>query len=632
MASKMINLCNEGVDGLFVTIPSENVVRAIEECQNLNVPVMSVNTGAELSQKLGLIHHISQLEYTAGFGAGKRLIESGMSEGFCLNPEAGNTALVERCKGFEDALAENSIPYLGMISVPLDNEALFTANVEQAIDREGDWDGLSVLTVGASVVSALLSLKERRPALLIGTFDTPDALFQGLEEGTILFGIDQNPFVQGYMPVWLLTLLSHTKQHLQNNFIETGPSYVDESPSEALQVCVLNDFEVCPRPVQENKNQLTRIRPLGLALAAVSLALSTFFGVWVWLNMNRSCIKKSQPLFLGMICIGTFLMASTIIPLGIDDSIVSPDACSRACMAAPWIFSIGFTTAFTALFCKIWRINILITSSQSFRRVNVTAMDVMKPFAILLTLNVIFLLVWTIVDPMEWERNITSSSADSRSSYGICVLGRSGVSTAMISCLLVVGFCVIVLANYQAYKARRISVEFSESKYVAMCMVVMLQVLLIGIPLSVLVSEDPVPRYFVMTAIIFILTMSLLLLIFVPKMHFVNDEKKGRRKTNSTNVSGLRIVKNPHHQSGLSKKQVNDLENVFKEAETYIGDTTELETLLTKAGINIQKTTLSKFSAAWMSSQVNRQGSQLNTGSEGAGSQCNEPEEEEEEE
>ena len=63
--SKPIFSFVQGVDGLFITIPSENVVAAIKECQALNVPVISVNTGAELAVELGLVHHISQLEYSA---------------------------------------------------------------------------------------------------------------------------------------------------------------------------------------------------------------------------------------------------------------------------------------------------------------------------------------------------------------------------------------------------------------------------------------------------------------------------------------------------------------------------------------------------------------------------------------
>ena len=65
-----------------------------------------------------------------------------------------------------------------------------------------------------------------------------------------MFGIDQNPFMQGYMPVWLLTTMVHTEQDLQNVFIKTGPSFVEEAPSNALKSCIADNFEVCAPPVE----------------------------------------------------------------------------------------------------------------------------------------------------------------------------------------------------------------------------------------------------------------------------------------------------------------------------------------------------------------------------------------------
>lgn len=294
MASKMISLCREGIDGLFITIPSDAVVAAIKECQALNVPVMSVNTGAQAALDLGLTHHVSQLEYSAGFGAGKRLAEKGIIEGMCLNHAAGNSALEERCQGFEAALNEEGVPYLGMVMVPRDFSAAFVKNVEDAVDRpEGDdWEGIGALLLSPGLISDILAVKERHPKLILATFDTSNEIYDAIDDGSLLFGIDQNPLFQGYMPVWLLATLAQTKQHLRNIFIETGPVFVDESPSKALQTCIANDFKVCPRPTYHDMNQLTRIRPVGLALAAVALAASIFFAAWVAWNRKNTVVRK----------------------------------------------------------------------------------------------------------------------------------------------------------------------------------------------------------------------------------------------------------------------------------------------------------------------------------------------------
>jgi hypothetical protein len=79
----------------------------------------------------------------------------------------------------------------------------------------------------------------------MGTFDTSDEIFDALDKNQIAFGIDQQPYLQGYLPIPLLTYFSYSKQHLQNEFIESGPSFVTSSPSEQEQICEVNLFEVC---------------------------------------------------------------------------------------------------------------------------------------------------------------------------------------------------------------------------------------------------------------------------------------------------------------------------------------------------------------------------------------------------
>ena len=50
-------------------------------------------------------------------------------------------------------------------------------------------------------------------------------------------------------------------------------------------------------------------------------------------------------------------MGSAIIPLSLDDEVLSQRGASMACMAVPWLFSVGYVLSFTALFSKTWRIN-----------------------------------------------------------------------------------------------------------------------------------------------------------------------------------------------------------------------------------------------------------------------------------
>jgi hypothetical protein len=93
--------------------------------------------------------------------------------------------------------------------------------------------------------------------------------------------------------------------------------------------------EQCDYPV--DYNYLTNIRPVGFTFVAICWAPSLGCGVWTYLKRKDKVVIASQPFFLALICVGCFIMVSAIIPLSIDDSIASPEGCSKACMAFPWV-------------------------------------------------------------------------------------------------------------------------------------------------------------------------------------------------------------------------------------------------------------------------------------------------------
>jgi simple sugar transport system substrate-binding protein len=246
MAAKISDLCNDGVDGVFVTIPSDLVVGAIKRCQDLGIPVISVNAGAEVAADLGLIYHIGMLEYNAGYAAGKKLIESGITEGWCLNHDLGTQTTLQRCAGFAAALADDSsVNYAGQIIVDRNTASGYKLDVELRVGDVGDWAGIGLLLVGAVQLTLASTLLEAHPSAVVGTFDLNDDVFDALGKTSLSFGIDQQPYLQGYLPIPLLALAASTKTKLVNPTIESGPNLVLAPPSEAQQICEANFYDVC---------------------------------------------------------------------------------------------------------------------------------------------------------------------------------------------------------------------------------------------------------------------------------------------------------------------------------------------------------------------------------------------------
>ena len=123
------------------------------------------------------------------------------------------------------------------------------------------------------------------------------------------------------------------------------------------------------------------------------------------------------------------------------------------------------------------------------------------------------MLVWTVVDPMYFDRTRRCGS-DELTSYGSCRLGETSVSVSMAASVGVVNFLAVVLANVQAYKARNIKTDFNESSYVGIAMLSIMQIFLVGTPLVFLVNDSPPAKFFIITAIISVVCFSVLLLAF----------------------------------------------------------------------------------------------------------------------
>lgn len=314
-------------------------------------------------------------------------------------------------------------------------------------------------------------------------------------------------------------------------------------------------------------NQLgTGIITYGWALTALTLIAALACGIWTYRNQTTSVVRASQPLFLILISIGVFVFGSSIIPMAIDDGQFSVEACDKACMAVPWLACMGWSILFSALYAKIRRVNLVVHNVTNFKAVKVSERDVMTPFAIVFSANLILLLVWTLVDPLHWHRFEVSPTE----SYGTCTAGHDPLTWKLIVALLAtVNGAALLGANIEAWKARKIDTAYGESTYIGLIMASILQVMLVGVPLGFLVQGNPTARFFVNSSMAFVVCMSVLSLLFLPKVINVHENKlKGKGSTTSN--GGL----NSYRSHSLSeaamiedmKARVKNLQHLLQEA------------------------------------------------------------------
>jgi simple sugar transport system substrate-binding protein len=215
-------------DGLVVSIPEPGLAPAIRRAVAAGIPVVSINSGSAIYRRLGILAHVGQPEHRAGLGAGRRLAAGGVRRALCVNQQIGNQGLDERCRGLARAMRE-----VGGRSWVLGVDDMSPSTPKRIADavRRGRIDGVLALnsTTGTEAVKAV-DLAGPAAGVKVATFDLGPDVLAAVRSGRLLFAVDQQAYLQGYLPVVLLTQRARYGLFpAQGDVIPTGPNFVTKA-------------------------------------------------------------------------------------------------------------------------------------------------------------------------------------------------------------------------------------------------------------------------------------------------------------------------------------------------------------------------------------------------------------------
>jgi simple sugar transport system substrate-binding protein len=222
---------------LAISVPDPDALSSsVKAAVAAGIPAISMNSGDAAWQRLGFLGHIGQTEYEAGRAAGERLTAGGARRVLCVNHEVGNVSLDTRCRGLADGLAKAGAT-MQVLGVSLADPEDAAQRIAGALTRERATDG--VLTLGpGGAAPALAALRQtgRLGKIAVGTFDLTPEVLAAVRDGQLLFAIDQQPYLQGYLAVVFLTKYLETRAMAGGGqIIRTGPSFVTrENAAEVM--------------------------------------------------------------------------------------------------------------------------------------------------------------------------------------------------------------------------------------------------------------------------------------------------------------------------------------------------------------------------------------------------------------
>lgn len=198
-------------DGVVTSIADIDVLkRPIASVVAKKIPVVTINSGTEeQSEKLKAIVHVGQPEYAAGKAAGERAKQTGVKNFLCVNHYATNAASFERCKGFADGLG---VPVGKSVLDASEDPTTIESRVSAYLRSNPDTQ--AVLALGPTSAHPTLKVLEKmgkKGKMWIATFDISEEIVKGIKDGSLQFAIDQQPYLQGYIPVAVLATMKQQR-------------------------------------------------------------------------------------------------------------------------------------------------------------------------------------------------------------------------------------------------------------------------------------------------------------------------------------------------------------------------------------------------------------------------------------
>ncbi|MFB6712973.1 MULTISPECIES: sugar ABC transporter substrate-binding protein [unclassified Streptomyces] len=222
---------DQKVDGLIVTLAKPDAMKdVVAKATKAGIPVITVNSGSAESKQFGALSHIGQDESIAGEAVGDELNARGRKKALCILHEQGNVGHEQRCAGAKktfDGQMQN-------LYVEGTNMPDVQASIEAKLQADKNID--AVVTLGAPFADAAVKAKKTAGSKAeIDTFDLNAKVATALQDKTLGFAVDQQPYLQGYEAVDLLWLHRYNGNVLGGGRpVLTGPQIITSKDAAQL--------------------------------------------------------------------------------------------------------------------------------------------------------------------------------------------------------------------------------------------------------------------------------------------------------------------------------------------------------------------------------------------------------------
>jgi len=248
--------------GLVLSFPNEQIIGPhIRAAVEAGIPVITIQSGSTIFHQYGVLHHVGQVDSVAGYQGCQRLLKINPLIKVILIPNVGTDGVNARAAGCLQAAKEKGA-----------NSTIFDTSVDLTSALRAEYNNwaqrysynssqIAMLAMDdASVIAAenvAIELHFPPNSFKIGTFDFSNTAATKLTQGFLSFAIHQQQYLQGYLPVMMLTIYASTMNLFAKTYdskrnqipLYTGPMFITNDPFEIHQrTCEAAGIIYCDDP------------------------------------------------------------------------------------------------------------------------------------------------------------------------------------------------------------------------------------------------------------------------------------------------------------------------------------------------------------------------------------------------
>ncbi|XP_061207435.1 gamma-aminobutyric acid type B receptor subunit 2 isoform X1 [Neopsephotus bourkii] len=342
---------------------------------------------------------------------------------------------------------------------------------------------------------------------------------------------------------------------------------------------------------------LSALTILGMIMASAFL----FFNIK---NRNQKLIKMSSPYMNNLIILGGMLSYASIFLFGLDGSFVSEKTFETLCTVRTWILTVGYTTAFGAMFAKTWRVHAIFKNVKMKKKI-IKDQKLLVIVGGMLLIDLCILICWQVVDPLRrtvekynMEPDPAGRDISIRPILEHC---ENTHMTIWLGIVYAYKGLLMLFGCFLAWETRNVSIPaLNDSKYIGMSVYNVGIMCIIGAAVSFLTRDQPNVQFCIVALVIIFCSTITLCLVFVPKLitlrtnpdaatqnrrfQFTQNQKKEDSKTstsvtsvNQASTSRLEGLQSENHRLRM---KITELDKDLEEVTMQLQDTPEKTTYI----------------------------------------------------